>query len=79
MSILHNRIISQHNLVPMGDLHPHGTGDTPMVMPLAQVTYQAGGLGVSYEDMHVIWGADGAPYAAKDSGSWAPVVGAGHP
>lgn len=80
MSILHRRIMTQHYLKPMGSLHPHGTGATPMTMPLAQVSYSAGGAGVSYEDMHVIWAADnGAPYAAAAQAPWGQVVPAGHP
>jgi hypothetical protein len=79
MSILRSRIITQHNLAPMGSLHPHGTGQTPMTMPLAQVTYTAGGAGVSYEDMHVIWSADGAPYAGVAQAPWGTVAPAGHP
>jgi hypothetical protein len=79
MSILHRRIMSQHYLKPMGSTHPHGTGATPMTMPLAQVTYRAGGAGVSYEDMHVIWSADGAPYAALATAPWGGVVPAGQP
>jgi hypothetical protein len=79
MSILRNRIICEHYLAPMGSTHPHGTGQTPMTMPLAKVSYAAGGAGVSYEDMHVIWSADGAPYAATADASWGQVVPAGHP
>ena len=95
MSILRARIVSQHNLKPMGNLHPHGTGATPMTMPIAKVSYGRGSVllpgnelayaaqtgTVAYEEMHVIWSADnGAPYAASaHGGPWAQVVPAGHP
>jgi hypothetical protein len=79
MSILRNRIVSQHNLKPMGSVHPATTPATPMTMPLAKVTYQAGGAGVSYEDMHPVWAADGAPFAHQADATWGRVVPAGHP
>ena len=81
MSVLHHRIVTQHNLLPPGNLYPHpsGTPETPMVMPMAQVTYASGGAGLSYEDMEVFYAADGAPYAATGHYPWGQVVPAGRP
>jgi hypothetical protein len=76
MSILRNRIVGQSNL-QAGPVHPHGTAATPMVMPLAAVTYD--GHTVSYQDLHPLWASDGSPYAGVVPGSWGKVVPTGRP
>lgn len=55
MSTLHRRIVTGND---MGDYHPHGTGATPMVMPLAHITYERDRL--LYGTMHPLVTADGA-------------------
>lgn len=56
MSVLRDRIVNQGNDGP--DMHPVGTGATPMVMPLALVQYNE--LGTLYRTVHPIITADGA-------------------
>lgn len=60
MSVLRDRITAQDfNDWGMGDLHPHGTGATPMIMPLAAVEYSPDGR-VLYQTLHPLTTADGA-------------------
>lgn len=56
MSVLRDRIVNQGQDGP--DFHPVGTGQTPMVMPLALVQYHE--LGTLYRTVHPIITADGA-------------------
>lgn len=76
MSVLRDRILAPP---PMGDYHPHGTPDTPMVMPLARVTYDGTTATATYDTMHPLWAADGSPYPATREGSYGQVVPAGRP
>jgi hypothetical protein len=57
--------------------HPYGTGATPMVMPLALVTINAGG--VTQQDMTPIYAPDGEIIAATAPGSWGQLRKAGRP
>lgn len=77
MSVLHSRIRSHGAPATM---HPVGTGQTPMVMPLASVTYD--GADITHDTLHPVWAADGSPYfvaARPQSGSYGQVVPAGRP
>ena len=60
MSVLRDRIVNQdfHDW-GMGDMHPHGTGATAMVMPLAVVEYGADARAL-YQTLHPLVTADGA-------------------
>jgi hypothetical protein len=59
----------------MGAYHPAGTAATPMVMPLAQITflpnqpYPWTGTAV-YEELTPVWAPDGALLAARQPGWW---------
>lgn len=48
MSRLHTRIASQaaNHRQAMGAYHPHGTTDTPMMMPMTRVLFNGGGADV---------------------------------
>ena len=76
VSVLHKRLTTPNYVVPV---HPYGTADTPMVMPIARVEYN--GMDVFYEDLHPLWTGDvnAAPLAATAPGRWAQVVPAGRP
>jgi hypothetical protein len=77
MSVLHARILSQGTAGP--DFHPYGTTGTPMVMPLAAVTYD--GANLAYQDLHPLETGDvnAAPIPATTPGSWGQVHAAGRP
>jgi len=59
----------------MGDYHPWGTRETPMLMPLALVTQSDAGIAV--QDMTPIITADGAMIPATAPGSWGQLRAAG--
>jgi hypothetical protein len=78
MSILRDRILTQH--IPGGPeyAHPSGTSATPTVMPLALVDY--GGAGATYQDLHVVpatGDVNAVPLAVTAPGSFGTVVPAG--
>lgn len=85
MSVLHSRIIRHGGQGNMGlalqNHHPAGTRATPMVMPLARVTYLAG-TGF-YETIYPSPPAAGdpnaVPLATVAPGVWGHVIPAGHP
>lgn len=58
MSVLRNRIMTQGQPESGASYHPVGTGQTPMVMPLAQIEYD--GFTALYSTLHPIISADGA-------------------
>lgn len=61
----------------MAGYHPYGTGATPMVMPLALVTVNPGG--VTYQELQPIYAPDGEIIAATAPGSWGQLRAAGRP
>ena len=64
MSVLHSRIMRHDaGAGPGAQHHPYGTGETPMMMPLATVDY-AGEQAV-YGTAHPLITADGAVIAAR--------------
>jgi hypothetical protein len=77
VSRLHRRIMAAGQGMPaaMGDYHPVGTPDTPMVMPLSLVSRTDAGLTV--QDMTPLITADGAMIPATAPGSWGQVHAAG--
>lgn len=75
MSVLRDRIASQGQTADAG-YHPHGTGATPMVMPLAHVDYRADSA-VYYEELQPLVSADGAIIPAHTGGPQADVIPAG--
>ena len=80
MSVLHRRIMTQGRTAAA---HPFGTGATPMVMPLAVVTYSPDER-VLYGTLHPLYTADGAVVPAHSESYFsdpapAPVVPAGKP
>lgn len=77
MSSLQRRIRNAGQGMPgaMGDYHPWGTRETPMLMPLALVTQSDAGLAV--QDMTPIITADGAMIPATAPGSWGQLRAAG--
>lgn len=89
-SKLHRRIAglgaNQENM--MGTYHPHGTGETPMVMPLIMVEVgpqtaagiSTGEPGWNYarvQEMTPLIGPKGEPIAATAPRRWAQVFEAG--
>ncbi len=79
MSRFRNRIAAtgSNMSAAMGTYHPHGTGATPMVMPLTLVTVTSGG--VTQQDMTPLYTEDGAIIAATAPGSWGQLRAAGRP
>lgn len=73
MSILRDRIRSQGAILGH---HPYGTGATPMMMPLAQIRYEAES-GIYYEALQPIITADGAVIPAASGAGHAAVMPAG--
>lgn len=66
MSVLHDRIAAHGNgHAPGAEHHPHGTGATPMVMPIAHVEYRE--EEAVYGTMHPLVTADGAVIASRSS------------
>lgn len=55
--------------------HPHGTADTPMVMPMVKVTYSPAGMTVQ----QVITAPDGRMIPATAPGRFGQVCMAGRP
>lgn len=80
MSQLHQRILGQGQVADAG-YHPHGTGATPMVMPLAAVTASPAPAAsdVYFEELQPVIAADGAVIPARTGGSMADVIPAGRP
>lgn len=78
---LHHRIAYQHasNNVAMGDFHPYGTPDTPMVMPITRIQIRPGGVAV--EDMAPLYlgGPGHPPMAATAPHTWFQLYAAGRP
>jgi hypothetical protein len=81
MSILHSRIADQPGIEPSAGFHPVGTADTPMVMPMSELTYADNVA--TYGTLHPLVMADGATVPARSpghgAGSYAEVVPAGRP
>jgi len=79
-----HKITSQHQAQrdATAAYHPHGTGATPMVMPMAELSYVPDpgypwGT-ASYVTLHPVWAADnGGVVAAYDSAAHARVIPAG--
>jgi hypothetical protein len=61
-------------MTPVTSQHPSGTGATPMVMPMAAVSYapvQGYPWGTAaYQDLNPVYSPDGAVIAAYDSASF---------
>ena len=76
---LHRRIVAQagNHATAMGDWHPWGTQDTPMVMPQFRVAYTP--IGATFEEAHVIIAANGAPIPGVSNHAWGTVIPAGRP
>lgn len=60
MSVLQQRILTGNQIA---HYHPHGTGATPMMMPLAVVHYD--GEQALYGTLHPLVTADGAVIPAR--------------
>ena len=69
MSTLHERIADQPGVDPVAGYHPVGTGATPMVMPMSEITYD--GNTATYGQLHPLVTADGAVVPARSPGSQA--------
>jgi len=83
MSVLRNRIIGHAGVGRGPGPHPAGTTATPMVMPMAHVTYGADEVAL-YGTLHPLVTADGAVIPAVSRAQAkapypAPVVPAGQP
>jgi len=78
MSHLRNRIIRQAgaNRSAMGGWHPYGTGDTPLIMPLALVQYS--GNGARVEQLVPLVASNGALIPASAPGAYGHVRIAGN-
>ena len=82
LSKLRRRIISQASgqAQAMGDYHPYGTPDTPMVMPLVAVQFTGSGAQVQgMEPLYVAHGTGAVPIPATAPGRFGHVHMAGHP
>jgi len=79
VSVLHSRIAEQPGIDPVAGHHPVGTADTPMVMPMSELTYS--GNTATYGTLHPLVTADGATIPARSAGHGyhAEVVPAGRP
>ena len=73
---------STHTRAMAGQL-PVGTSATPMVMPLAAVSYlpaESYPWGTAtYQDLHPLYTADGAIVPSYAQGSWGRLYAAGRP
>jgi hypothetical protein len=74
VSIFHERMSTPNEAV---DHHPAGTADTPMVMPMSEITY--GQDAVLYGALHPLVTADGATVPARAPGGHPDTVPAGRP
>jgi hypothetical protein len=80
VSVLRNRIVSQAGAEGPAYTHPYGTQATPMVMPLALVTYTGINGEGSYQDLHAATGdVKAVPLAVVAPGTWGTVKPAGRP
>jgi hypothetical protein len=77
MSKLRRRLIGQagNAAAAAGEHHPHGTADTPMVMPMVHVEF--GGGGVMVQQMAPLVTANGAMVPATAPGTFGQVHIAG--
>jgi hypothetical protein len=80
VSVLRNRIIAPHAEPGAGPAytHPGGTAATPMMMPLALVTYHPGSS--RYDDLHAqpaTGDPNAVPLAVLAPGTFGKVVPAG--
>ena len=77
MSKLHRRIAGQAGNVraAASELHPWGTADTPMTMPMTHVWFGGGGAWV--QQMMPLITANGAPIPATAPGQFGQVYIAG--
>lgn len=77
MSRLHRRITGQATAAraASGEYHPHGTADTPMIMPMTRVQFYGGGVMV--QQMLPLITANGAPVPATAPGTFGQVRIAG--
>lgn len=78
-SRLHSRIAGQHgaNAAAMGAYHPHGTADTPMIMPMVHVQFS--GSGAQVQVMAPLITPDGRTVPATAPGRWDQVSVSGRP
>jgi hypothetical protein len=79
VSVLRERIVADAAPGPEYT-HPYGTSATPMVMPLARVTY--GPIASQYEDMHPLPASgdvNAVPMAVVAPGPFGKVVPSGRP
>lgn len=79
-SLLQQRLITPGGTAPR-DWHPYGTRATPMLIPLAAVTYQQGqGL---YDELYpsppATGDPDAVPLAVTAPGTWGTVRASGRP
>jgi hypothetical protein len=80
VSVLRDRIIGQSGNPGAGGTHPYGTRVTPMVMPLALVTYDGISGEGTYQDLHAATGdVNAVPLAVVAPGTWGTVRAAGRP
>lgn len=77
MSRLLRRIAAQPRAAAAGagEFHPHGTADTPMMMPLVHVQFDGGGAWV--QQMMPLITSNGAPIPATAPGQFGHVHIAG--
>jgi hypothetical protein len=79
MSVLRSRIVNHGMMGTPHYTHPSATSATPMVMPLALVSY--GGAGATYQDLHLqpaTGDVNAVPLAVVAPGSFGMVVPAGN-
>jgi hypothetical protein len=74
MSRLQRRIAGQAGAAraAAGEYHPHGTADTPMVMPMTRVYF--GGAGADVEQLVPLVTANGAAIPATAPGRYGQVI-----
>ncbi len=81
MGKLRSRIIGQHGAqrAAQAGMHPYGTADTPMVMPMVRVYFNGGGATVEVMSPLVVDAPDGALIPATAPGQYGQVSVSGRP
>jgi hypothetical protein len=78
---LRSRIVGQHraNRAAQAGMHPWGTADTPLVMPMTHVQFGPGGAAVQVMTPLVTDAPDGAMIPATAPGQYGQVAVSGRP
>lgn len=80
MSLLQQRLITTPGTGSQS-FHPYGTGDTPMVVPLAEISFNRGHgfYNELYPSPEATGDVNAVPMAVVAPGTWGKVKAAGRP